>query len=240
MKHFFYTLLLILIVAKTVNAFVPSSETLSGVWAEDPLHYDTKAPSIAPEREFTFPSLQHGEGWTGVLNTVNEAPHRAVGQGPRVAESAAERNLQEVTGDLISDNSSFLGVLPQSLLHVSTQQEAGPAEEVDTEAGCDDDCPWHADIPLVFALHNALPNPARGMTSIAFDVPAGAPAVSIDILDVTGRLTATITNEPFGPGVHTVRWNGKDNRGRAVAPGLYFVRMQASDFTGVTKVIQVR
>jgi flagellar hook assembly protein FlgD len=64
--------------------------------------------------------------------------------------------------------------------------------------------------------------------------------VRIDIFDVIGRLTATLVNEAFDPGVHTVRWNGEDNRGRVVAPGLYFVRMQASGFSGVTKVIKVK
>jgi hypothetical protein len=49
-----------------------------------------------------------------------------------------------------------------------------------------------------------------------------------------------LVDETFDPGVHTVGWDGEDNRGRVVAPGLYFVRMQASGFSGVTKVIKIK
>jgi hypothetical protein len=108
------------------------------------------------------------------------------------------------------------------------------------EPGCDDVCPRPGTNPVAFALHNALPNPSRGTTTIAFAVPVPDVTVRIDVFDVMGRLTNTLINEAFDPGVHTVRWDGEDNRGRVVAPGLYFVRMQASDFSGVTKVIKVK
>jgi Zn-dependent metalloprotease len=108
------------------------------------------------------------------------------------------------------------------------------------EPGCDNDCPMPSDLPTAFALGNALPNPSRGTTTITFAVPRRGVNVRIDIYDVMGRLATTLVNEAFDPGVHTAHWNGEDNRGRAVAPGLYFVRMQAAEFTGVTKVIMVQ
>jgi Zn-dependent metalloprotease len=108
------------------------------------------------------------------------------------------------------------------------------------DPGCDDDCPTPGVHPVAFALYNALPNPSRGATTISFAVPVPDVTVRIDLFDVMGRLATTLINEAFDPGVHTVRWNGEDNRGRVVAPGLYFVRMQARDFSGVTKVIKVK
>lgn len=108
------------------------------------------------------------------------------------------------------------------------------------EPGCEDDCPQPADAPQAFALNHALPNPSYGATAISFAVPTPESVVRIDIFDVMGRLTATLVNEAYDPGVHTVHWNGEDNRGRVVAPGLYFVRMQASEFSGVTKVIKAK
>ncbi|MGD9402047.1 MAG: FlgD immunoglobulin-like domain containing protein, partial [bacterium] len=103
--------------------------------------------------------------------------------------------------------------------------------------GCGGGCPRPDDTPAAFALYNALPNPSPGATTIAFAVPSNEAAVRIEIFDVMGRLTTTLVDETFDPGVHTVGWDGEDNRGRVVAPGLYFVRMQASGFSGVTKVI---
>ena len=104
---------------------------------------------------------------------------------------------------------------------------------------CDDDCIKPDGIPPAFALENVLPNPTRGTSTITFAVPAPA-RVRIDVYDIMGRLTAALVDETKEPGIHISQWNGEDDRGRAVAPGLYFVRMQASDFSGVTKVIKVK
>lgn len=245
-------LIAVLITASTGYAFVPPSEAPAGSPSEERMYPDTKAPSIEAEGRFQSFKQQHGEGWTGVWNTDTGTSHRVVGQGLVIAESLSESNIKEVTEEFVRDNASFLGVLPQSLHHVSTYNRGGRAHArtkdrlssadtlADAGPGCDDSCPRPDAAPVAFALFNALPNPSAGATTIAFAVPSPDAAVRIEVFDVMGRLTTTLANEAFDPGVHTVSWNGEDNRGRAVAPGLYFVRMQAGGFSGVTKVIKVK
>jgi len=63
------------------------------------------------------------------------------------------------------------------------------------------------------------PNPTRGATVIGF---AGAGEAPVDIHDVRGRRVRRLATGPGDAG--TRRWNLRDEAGRAVAPGLYWVR----------------
>ena len=65
----------------------------------------------------------------------------------------------------------------------------------------------------------ASPNPFRNATDIEF---AGAPG-RVVVHDVRGRLVRSW--EGLGvAGSRSLRWDGTDARGRAVASGIYFVR----------------
>jgi flagellar hook assembly protein FlgD len=41
-------------------------------------------------------------------------------------------------------------------------------------------------------------------------------------------------------GEHLVRWNGTDDNGKSVAAGVYFCRLDASDFNRTVKVILLK
>ena len=83
----------------------------------------------------------------------------------------------------------------------------------------------------VTALLQNSPNPFNPMTNIAFSV-AQRSRVAIAIYDVGGRRVATLIDEEMEPGVFSVSWDGRDEYGREVASGTYFVRMttEASHF----------
>ncbi len=80
--------------------------------------------------------------------------------------------------------------------------------------------------PLAFALEAAVPNPFRYRCDIRFVVPARS-SVEVTVFSVTGRRMRTLFDGEAEAGVHRVSWDGTDGRGRAVAPGTYFVKMQA-------------
>jgi hypothetical protein len=83
-------------------------------------------------------------------------------------------------------------------------------------------------VPRVFAARIAGPNPSRGATAIAFDLPrAGRGEVTLHTVD--GRMVRTLLDAPLGIGRHTVRWDGTDREGRVVPPGLYFARVRVAD-----------
>lgn len=69
------------------------------------------------------------------------------------------------------------------------------------------------------------PNPLRTGESarIAFAAPAGR-ATTIDLVDVAGRARARLF-AGAARGVQTVAWNGRDDAGSTLAPGVYWLRL---------------
>jgi hypothetical protein len=88
-------------------------------------------------------------------------------------------------------------------------------------------------------LFQNYPNPFSPETRIAFDLPA-AGLVEIRIYDVTGRLIRTLVDEKRPTGFHSLKWDGRDNAGRAVASGTYFYKLTAPEVKESRKMILLR
>jgi hypothetical protein len=93
--------------------------------------------------------------------------------------------------------------------------------------------------PPAFSLLGAAPNPFGEATVLRWQLPRGA-RVRVDVFDVRGRRVVSLLDgaRPAGPG--EVRWTGRDERGRAVAAGVYFVRARALGETVTSRVVRVR
>jgi hypothetical protein len=63
--------------------------------------------------------------------------------------------------------------------------------------------------------------------------------VKLDVFDVDGRWVKLLINDIYEPGSHAVEWDGRDNTGRKTSTGVYFVRMQADEFTDACKVVVI-
>jgi hypothetical protein len=90
-----------------------------------------------------------------------------------------------------------------------------------------------------FALDGIAPNPATGRPEIRFYLPREAPA-SIRIYDVTGRLVRTLGDGRMAVGAHRVLWDRRNDAGRPVGAGIYFVRMRADGFRQVRSLALIR
>jgi hypothetical protein len=78
--------------------------------------------------------------------------------------------------------------------------------------------------PSAFALRSAAPNPMSSRTQISFALP-NAGNVSLELFDVRGRRVRRLLDESYPPGVHSVEWNTRDERGHRVAAGTYWARL---------------
>jgi hypothetical protein len=90
--------------------------------------------------------------------------------------------------------------------------------------------------PVVpFVLHQNRPNPFNPSTTIGYDLSATT-RVTLEVLDVTGRLVAGLVNgvQPAGP--HQVVWDGVSYDGRRVASGVYFYRLRTPGRTQTIKM----
>jgi flagellar hook assembly protein FlgD len=60
------------------------------------------------------------------------------------------------------------------------------------------------------------------------------------LFDVTGRLVRTIREERLEPGRYAPQWDGCDQAGKSVSPGVYFVKLVSGEFSSTRKIVRVR
>jgi len=87
-----------------------------------------------------------------------------------------------------------------------------------------------------FGLESPYPNPATGRTTIAFGLPARAP-VRIGVFDVRGRLVRSLADGSFDAGRHELGWDGIDDGGARVTPGVYWYRLVSPAGTRVERLV---
>jgi PKD repeat protein len=93
--------------------------------------------------------------------------------------------------------------------------------------------------PARLALQPNRPNPFNPSTWIRFELPA-ADHVSLVIYDATGRPVRTIADRVFDSGAHALEWNGRDDAGRSMASGVYFMQLRAGERTLTRKMVMAR
>lgn len=74
-------------------------------------------------------------------------------------------------------------------------------------------------------IEKASPNPFADATIIGFTLPE-AGETSLSIFDASGRLIRTLVRGDRPAGRQSVRWDGRGDDGRRLAPGLYFAWLQ--------------
>jgi hypothetical protein len=83
------------------------------------------------------------------------------------------------------------------------------------------------------------PNPFNGSVSISFDLPEKE-HYQLAIYDILGRKVKTLMDgiEPAGSG--NIIWDGRDNAGKEISSGTYFVRLQGSDKSHTIKLFYLK
>jgi len=96
-----------------------------------------------------------------------------------------------------------------------------------------------APIPKVFRLSSGYPNPFRREVAIHYEVPRRR-AVSVRIYNIAGELVRTLVAQEKEPGYHRVTWDGSDDSGTGVVPGVYFCRFEAEGIAQTKKLTFVK
>jgi hypothetical protein len=75
-------------------------------------------------------------------------------------------------------------------------------------------------------LGPATPNPSFGRSTFVFSLAVASP-VWVTVHDIAGRRVHQLLDGAMRPaGEHRLTWNGRDDRGRSLAPGVYLVRLR--------------
>jgi hypothetical protein len=94
-------------------------------------------------------------------------------------------------------------------------------------------------LPLAPSLSQNYPNPFNPETTIQFDVHQRE-SVLLEVFDIQGRKVATLANQGYPRGSYSLKWNGRDEAGKAVSSGVYLYRIHAGKFVQTRKMILAR
>jgi hypothetical protein len=107
----------------------------------------------------------------------------------------------------------------------------GPAEGLGAEEAA-------RTIPERSDLGPPRPNPTtRGMIATLAVGRTQAGSYEVTVFDVAGRRVARVVDGPLDPGLYETRWEGRDEGGRRVASGIYFLRGTGPGLKVLRKVV---
>jgi hypothetical protein len=142
-----------------------------------------------------------------------------------------------------ADTTAYVGALSYLNINNAYLNEGDPIADtengdiriIEPSAGSGPREPGSSD----FLLEQNQPNPFSPVTTIRFATP-GPCDLRLAVHDVNGKLIATLQDGPCQGGRDMRVWDGRDAAGRNVAPGIYFLRMEAAGFTRTRKMILLR
>lgn len=85
----------------------------------------------------------------------------------------------------------------------------------------------------------STPNPFNPETTIRFTLDRRGQA-SLLIYDVSGRLVRRLVDDELAAGPHEVLWDGRDQSGRSVTPGVYFSCLESAGQSAMRKVVLMK
>lgn len=93
--------------------------------------------------------------------------------------------------------------------------------------------------PALFALAPAFPNPFNGSTHITYTLAAST-WVELRVYNALGQTVRTLLRQQREAGTHQIHWDGRDDRGRRLASGIYLLTMRAGAAHQATKMLLLR
>jgi hypothetical protein len=88
------------------------------------------------------------------------------------------------------------------------------------------------------SLSPGYPNPSSTRTRLHFTLPI-AQSVRLSVIDVTGRRVRHLESGSYPAGRHAAVWDGRDDLGRSVPAGLYFLQLQAGHQVRTTRIARL-
>jgi hypothetical protein len=85
----------------------------------------------------------------------------------------------------------------------------------------------------------AAPNPSAG--TLTFRVESNqAGAETLSVFDLQGRVVRRLAERRTEPGVHSLAWDGRDEAGAKLSPGVYLARLEVAGKAVWTRVTMIR
>ena len=124
----------------------------------------------------------------------------------------AKQVLRGALDDLRIYDGTLSAIEVQALMRESNPNDPGAAKEVAQQA------------PLASGLEPNYPNPFNASTQISYRL-ATPGLIRLEIYNALGQSVRTLVDELQAAGSYQVRWDARDQRGVAVAAGVYLSRL---------------
>jgi len=90
---------------------------------------------------------------------------------------------------------------------------------------------------LQTALLPNIPNPFNPATTLSFTLAEPTQLTELNIYNLKGQQLRTLLHSALPAGKHSVVWDGRDDSGKPVSSGVYFVRLTANDRMLTRKIL---
>ena len=94
-------------------------------------------------------------------------------------------------------------------------------------------------LPRALRLLGGYPNPFNPHTTIAYELPEAGP-VELAVYAPSGQRVRRLVAAPLPAGRHAAAWDGRDDKGREVASGVYLCRLQAGSEVRLGKLVRAK
>jgi hypothetical protein len=92
---------------------------------------------------------------------------------------------------------------------------------------------------FVTLLRSPFPNPAKDVMTLSYRLDAPAD-VALRIFDGRGRLVRTLVDGGREARAYEEIWDGRDDTGKRLGSGVYYVRLKTPTFEGRQRIVVVR
>lgn len=94
--------------------------------------------------------------------------------------------------------------------------------------------------PIISPLLKIHQNPFLDKFSFKYHLPTDAKELYITIFDVSGKIIKKLTDLPNQKGWHMINWDWKNNKGKIVPSGIYFLNFKVDNFIQSKKIIKLK
>jgi hypothetical protein len=195
--------------------------------------FSTVPPRYSPFRLVSFEAVPAGEGVALSWEPIDDRP---LG-GYRVYRQDPDGEVRLLPGGSLGPDAR--GFLDGTAVPGETHAYLlGAVDAVGRETRLGP-FPVGGEAPVGIALENGGPNPSGGAVALTVTLPERTESM-LRVYSVEGRLVRTLIRGAVDAGRWSVPWDGRDDHGRSVASGVYFVRLDAGEQHRSLKVARVR
>ncbi len=94
--------------------------------------------------------------------------------------------------------------------------------------------------PSHLRFGNSAPNPFKEHTHFKLALDEGGALLEVDVFTISGRKVRSLLSEVASAGEMNLSWDGRDDRGRNLSSGVYFLRARSGSSSDASPVILIR